>query len=81
MPELWRVQAAQAKMAHCVINSGYSIINGGLGRVNIMVKLHPMLMNQAKISSTHRTGCERQSSCIQFMIPRTNLVKEFCPQL
>lgn len=65
MPELRRVQEAQAKIAHCVINSGYNIKNGGVGTVNIMVKLQPILRNQASISKKHRMGFDRQSSCIQ----------------
>ena len=65
MPELRRVQAAQAKIAHCKINNGYKIKNGGVGTVNIMVTLHPMLRNQATISNTHLTGLLFQSLRIQ----------------
>jgi hypothetical protein len=62
MPVLPRVLLAHAKIAHWVMNRGYKIKNGGLGTVSIMVKAQPMLRNQAKISSTHRTGFSRQSS-------------------
>ena len=72
MPELCRVQAAQAKIAHWVINKGYKIKNGGLGTVSIMVNAQPMLRNQAKISNAQRTGFDRQSSLIQFATPNNN---------
>ena len=65
MPELRRVQAAQAKIPHCTINSGYKIKNGGEGTVSIMVTAQPMLRNQATISNTHLTGLLFQSLRIQ----------------
>ena len=69
MPVLRLVHAAQPNIAHCVINNGYSIRKGGVGTVNIMVTLHPMLRNQARISSTHLTGLDFQSSRTQLATP------------
>ena len=67
MPELRRVQAAQAKIAHCKINKGYKIKNGGEGTVSIMVTAQPMLRNHATISNTHLTGLLFQSLRIQLI--------------
>ena len=56
MPVLLRVQAAHAKIAHWVMNNGYKIRNGGLGKVMPIHTAHIILMNQAVISRTNRTG-------------------------
>lgn len=74
MPELRLVQAAQAKIAHCKINNGYKIKNGGVGTVNIMVTEHPILRSQATISNTHLTGLLFQSSRIQLTTLRNILI-------
>jgi len=50
MPKLFRVHAAQQKIAHCEINIGYSSKNGGFGTVTAIITLQAMLPNQAKIS-------------------------------
>ena len=68
MPVDLRVHAAQPKIAHWVMNSGYKIRNGGLGKVNAIVTAHPMLRNQARISSTQRMGLESQSAFIHCFI-------------
>lgn len=46
------------------MNRGYRIKKGGLGTVNIIVKLQLMLKNHAKISKEHRRGLDFQSSLI-----------------
>lgn len=69
MPELFLVYAAQQKIAHCVINSGYKIKKGGLGTVSIITTEHVMLKNHASISNAHLTGCDFQSSRIQLSTP------------
>jgi hypothetical protein len=56
MPVLLRVHAAQAKIAHWVINNGYKIKNGGLGNVMPIHTAHIILMNQAVISRTNLNG-------------------------
>lgn len=68
MPELLRVHALQPKIAHCAMNNGYRIRNGGFGTVSAIVTEHPILRNQAKISRVHRTGLLRQSSRIQLIV-------------
>ena len=59
MPKLLRVQAAQAYMAHPVIQTGYMIKNGGFGTVIAMVTEHPMLMAQATSSTANLTRLVR----------------------
>jgi hypothetical protein len=61
MPELRLVHAAQAKIAHCRINNGYKIKNGGVGTVSIMVTEHPILRTHARISKQHLMGLLLQS--------------------
>ena len=77
MPKLLRLQAAQPKIAHWVMNNGYSIRKGGVGTVNIIVKLQPMLIIHAKISSVHLRGLLFQSSLTQsLMLYTTSEIKE-----
>lgn len=65
---LRRVQLAQAKMAHCVMNKGYNNKNGGFGTVMAMTTEQKMLKNQAVISKAQRTGWLDQSARIQATI-------------
>jgi hypothetical protein len=74
---LLRVQAAHAKIAHWVMNSGYRIKKGGVGTVNIIVTEQPILMNHAKISRKQRRGLLRQSSLIQATMLKINSFKLF----
>jgi hypothetical protein len=74
MPVLFLAQAAQAKIAHCVINNGYKIRNGGLGNVNPIHTAQTILMNQAVISMANRNGHFSKSSLAQLYIPTTVLL-------
>ena len=56
---LFRVQAAQANIAHCAINKGYKIRNGGLGSVAPIHTAHTILITHAVISNTKRKGHSR----------------------
>jgi hypothetical protein len=56
MPVDLRVQAAHANIAHWVMNNGYSIRNGGFGKVIPIHIAHTILMNQAVISRTNLRG-------------------------
>lgn len=80
MPKLLRVQAAHPNTAHCEINKGYKIINGGFGKVNAIVTAQPILVAQAITSSVKRKGQTLKSALTQLTTPSTISVKESCPQ-
>ena len=56
MPKLRRFQAAQAYMPQPEIHMGYSISQGGLGTVTLMVMEQPMLKHQANNSTQNLKG-------------------------
>jgi hypothetical protein len=56
MPNDFLVKAAQAYIAQPVIQIGYSVSSGGLGTVEAIVILHPMLIAQASNSIQKRKG-------------------------
>jgi len=74
MPVLLRVQAAQQNIAHCVINNGYKIKNGGVGTVSAMVIEQAILIAQAEISRTNLNGHSRKSLRAHSYIPVTVFV-------
>jgi hypothetical protein len=55
-------------MAHCKINNGYKIKNGGVGTVSIIVNAHPILSAHANISRKQRRGLLCQSSWIHIAV-------------
>jgi hypothetical protein len=76
MPVLRLVQAAQPKTAHCIINNGYNIKNGGLGNVIPIQIAHKMLRNQAVISNTNLKGHSLKSRLAQLytLVPVLSIV-------
>jgi len=74
MPVLLRVQAAQQNMAHCAINNGYRIRNGGVGTVSAIVIEQAMLIAHAEISRTNLNGHSLKSPRAQSYIPVTVFV-------
>jgi hypothetical protein len=58
---LRRVQAAHAKIVHWIMNNGYKIKNGGLGKVIPIHIAQVMLNTHAVISNTNLKGQERKS--------------------
>lgn len=56
MPVDRLVHAAQPKIAHCAMNIGYKIRNGGLGNVSAIVTAHPILIAHAEISNRNLIG-------------------------
>ena len=77
MPKDFLVQAAQAYIAQPRIQIGYKTRSGGLGTVSAIASAHPILIAQARSSTTNRIRLDVQSSRIQSMIPDTTLIKEF----
>ena len=74
MPVLRLVQAAHANIAHCVMNKGYKIRNGGLGKVMPIHTAHVILMNQAEISKTNLNGQSWKSRLAQLYVFFTNSI-------
>lgn len=77
MPVEPLVHDAHPKMAHCIINNGYKIKNGGLGKVMPIQTAQIMLMAQAVISKTNRKGHSLKSCLAQLYVLATELVNQF----
>jgi hypothetical protein len=64
MPKDLRVNAAQAYKEQPVIQIGYSIRRGGDGTVRAIVRAQPILIAQARISTSKLNLFDCQSSLI-----------------
>lgn len=73
--------AAQANIAHCVINAIYNGINGGFGTVTAIVSEQPTLKIHAKNSKQNRNGQTLKSRLAKCQASPIHInIKEFFPQ-